>query len=656
MHPRRTARYTGLLIGLLATVLPGPAPASLQPEPSRVAGIDRFETAARVSAATFDAGVDVAYVATGLDFADALAAGPAAARRGGPVLLVARGSVPEPTADELRRLQPGRITVLGGPAAVSDSVVDQLDAYTEGPVERLAGRDRFATAAAVSAATFPAGVPVAYVATGEQFPDALSGGAAAAAAGAPVLLVWADRLPAATADELLRLQPGRIVLLGGPAAVSEAIARELAGFTEGPVERVAGPDRFATSAAASRHGFASASTVYVATGFAFPDALAGVPAAAAEAGPLLLVPRSCVPDPVWEEIRRLGADSMVILGGTGAVGEAVERLIACGRDISVVATGLQAPWDVAFTPDGRAYISERDTGRLLVREPDGSIRESQRFDVNPTGEGGLLGLAASPTFADDRLLYAYYTTDTDNRIVRFRPGEPEQPILVGIPRASNHNGGRIAFGPDGLLYAGTGDAAVPSASQDRTSLAGKVLRMTPGGHPVEGNLDAGSHIYALGFRNTQGLAWDGDGRLYATEFGPDRDDEINLVVAGGNYGWPHVTGAAGDPRFTDPVVVRQPPEASWSGAAILRGGAVPEWEGQLFAAGLRGQRLWRFTLAADGGVTGADALLVGEFGRLRHVTQAPDGSLWVLTSNRDGRGSPAADDDRILRIGPPPRR
>jgi glucose/arabinose dehydrogenase len=158
-------------------------------------------------------------------------------------------------------------------------------------------------------------------------------------------------------------------------------------------------------------------------------------------------------------------------------------------------------------------------------------------------------------------------------------------------------------------------------------------------------------MYAMGFRDPQGLAWDAKGRLYATEFGPDRDDEVNRVVANGNYGWPTVTGPAHDPRFVDPVVVRPTAVASWSGAAIVHGG-VPEWDGDLLVAALRGTRLYRFDLGSDGKPIGTgEELFVGTYGRLRHVEQAPDGSLWVLTSNRDGRGSPVADDDRIIRIG-----
>ena len=318
--------------------------------------------------------------------------------------------------------------------------------------------------------------------------------------------------------------------------------------------------------------------------------------------------------------------------------------------VEVVATGLRTPWSLAFTPDGRVFVSERATG-VVSELVDGAPRPVHELTVDDTGEGGLLGLAVSPEFSDDGVLYAYITTGGDNRIVRFRPGGEVQPVLTGIPSASNHNGGRIAFGPDGMLYAGTGDAGRGGLAQDKTSLAGKILRLTPDGDIPEDN-PFNTYVWSVGHRNVQGLAWDAAGRLYASEFGPDRDDEVNRIVAGRNYGWPNVTGDAGDERYTDPVFVRQPGEASWSGATILTSGAIPEWDGDLLLAGLRGERLWRLDLDGDGDVAGAESLLVGDYGRLRLVTEAPDGSVWLTTSNRDGRGDPGPQDDRILRLAP----
>ncbi len=289
---------------------------------TRIAGADRFGTAAAVSA-TFEPGVKVAYVATGAAFPDALAAGPAAAVAGGPVLLVdGRGaSLPQAVSGELARLKPASIVVVGGPAAVSDGIAAQLAAYA--PVRRIAGPDRYATAAAVSASTFAPGVAVAYVATGRNFPDALSGGALAGATGVPLLLVdgLGPTLPPATATELARLHPARIVVLGGPAAVSDSIAAALGAY--GSVTRLWGADRFATSAAISAAFPPGAPAAYVATGADFPDALAGTAAAARDHGPLLLVRWSQIPDPIAGELGRLTPSKIVVLGGLQAVSDSV---------------------------------------------------------------------------------------------------------------------------------------------------------------------------------------------------------------------------------------------------------------------------------------------------------------------------------------------
>jgi glucose/arabinose dehydrogenase len=319
--------------------------------------------------------------------------------------------------------------------------------------------------------------------------------------------------------------------------------------------------------------------------------------------------------------------------------------------VSDVATGLAAPWAIAITDEERVFITERDTGRVLELGDDGSTAEVRRFDVDNAGEGGLLGLVDAPDGGD---LYAYLTGAQDNRVVRFDPDGDAEPdvVLDGIPKANVHNGGRIAFGPDGLLYIGTGDATRSSLAQDEGSLAGKILRVTPDGDVPDDNPIAGSPVWSLGHRNVQGLDWSADGTLYASEFGPDVDDEINPIEPGANYGWPEVTGEAGDDRFVDPIFVRQPAEASWSGLLFVSGGAIPQWAGSLLAPSLRGNRLWRIELDGDGAVAGTEELLVGEHGRLRQAVLAPDGAVWVLTNNADGRGRPAPDDDRILRLGP----
>ena len=310
----------------------------------------------------------------------------------------------------------------------------------------------------------------------------------------------------------------------------------------------------------------------------------------------------------------------------------------------VLASGLEAPWGIDFLPGGDALVTERDTARVLrVAAAGGTPVEVTTLEIaEPDGEGGLLGLAVSPDFATDDLVYAYVTADDDNRVVRFPLSSPEQveAVLTGIPKGTIHNGGRIAFGPDGLLYVGTGDTGDTSLSQDDRSLGGKVLRMTPDGEPVEA---AGSLVLSKGHRNVQGIAFDDAGRVYSVEFGQNRFDEVNQVSQGSNGGWPEVEGAGdGGGRYLAPITTWETSEASPSGAAIV--------DGTLYVAALRGQRLWAVPLDGQGGAGRPTALLEGDYGRLRAAAQAPDGSLWVLTSNRDGRGDPTEQDDRVLRL------
>jgi glucose/arabinose dehydrogenase len=314
----------------------------------------------------------------------------------------------------------------------------------------------------------------------------------------------------------------------------------------------------------------------------------------------------------------------------------------------VLAKNLDVPWGLAFLPDGTALITERDTHRILEMAPGGKPTPVQTLrGIGGGGEGGLLGIAVSPRYEKDKTVFVYYTTATDNRIAKLRLGGRPVPILTGIPSANVHNGGRIAFGPDGYLYAGTGDGGERSNSQDRASLGGKILRMTPEGKPAPGNPFPGSVVWSLGHRNVQGLAWDSRKRLYAAEFGQNRFDELNLIRAGRNYGWPEVEGIGRRAGFVDPLQTWTTDQASPSGVAISGGIAV--------LACLRGERLYAVALDPRTGRVHGDpkVLLEGEYGRLRTVVAAPDGSIWVTTSNRDGRGEPAEDDDRILRIVPP---
>ncbi len=273
----------------------------------------------------------MAYVATGRDFPDALAAGPVAAADGGPILLVGPSSIPTSTAAELRRLRPDRIVVIGGPSAVDAAVLSALRPFAiGGTVERVGGADRYATAAALSKATFGPGVDVAYVTTGLDFPDALSASGAGGTAGGPVLLVRPDRVPPATATELGRLGPSSIVVLGGPAVVSDAVLTTLRTYAK-DVVRVAGSDRYATSAALSARTYAPGVPVaYVATGRAFPDALSGGPLAADDDGPLLLVGPRSIPASIVAELGRLKPRRIVVLGGPAAIDASV---LARLRDI-----------------------------------------------------------------------------------------------------------------------------------------------------------------------------------------------------------------------------------------------------------------------------------------------------------------------------------
>jgi len=328
------ALLTPLLLASLPAVEARAAAATVQ----RLSGADRYATAAAVSADRFAPGVPVAYVATGVSFPDALAGGAAAAATGGPVLLVERSAVPKATVEELARLAPSRIVVLGGPGVVTDEVLPQLAGLTAGAVTRLSGPDRYATASAISAAVFAPGVRNVLIATGTGFADALAAGPAAGAEDSPVLLVAPGELPAATATEIARLDPQTITVLGGAAAVWPAVEEQLRAYA--PVTRLFGPDRFSTSAAVARDAFpAAAPAVYLATGASFPDALAGGPVAALVGGPLMLVQRDCIPAPVAAEIARLAPERLVVLGGTGVVGAGVERGDTCASSGSAEPAG-----------------------------------------------------------------------------------------------------------------------------------------------------------------------------------------------------------------------------------------------------------------------------------------------------------------------------
>src|SRR4051812_10035647 len=311
-----------------------------------------------------------------------------------------------------------------------------------------------------------------------------------------------------------------------------------------------------------------------------------------------------------------------------------------------VVTGSKVvPWGLAFLPDGSALFTERVTRSIWAVSPGHAARKLYTVnEATANGEGGLLGIAVAPTYSRDLRVYLYYSTGSDNRIAFIRRGSAARPtpIVTGIPTAGNHNGGRLVFGPDGYLYAGTGDAGDSSRSQNASNLGGKILRVTTTGAAAPGNPTSGSRIWSRGHRNVQGLVFDRAGHLWATEFGQNTYDEVNLIVAGGNYGWPTVEGKGNDSRFRNPVWTWSPSEASPSGIAI-KGDSM-------YVAALRGTRLWRLRFSGTT-VSSATAMFTGTYGRLRTVMQNPrDGAIWLMTSNRDGRGAPRSGDDKVLRF------
>lgn len=344
-----------------------------------------------------------------------------------------------------------------------------------------------------------------------------------------------------------------------------------------------------------------------------------------------------------------GCSSDETQGGFTDRSRSPDRASGAGpRVVGTVATNLSVPWGIAFLPDGSALVGERDSARVVAVE-EGRVRTVGRLAAAAAqGEAGLLGLAVSPSYKRDRLVYAYVSTATDNRVVRMeydgRRLGPPVVVLDGIPNGYIHDGGRLLFGPHGYLYVSTGETGVGSLAQDPASLGGKILRITPSGDPAPGNPTPGSPVWTLGHRNVQGLAFDGRDRLWATEFGENTWDELNRIQKGVNYGWPRVEGVGHERGYRDPLAQWRTAEASPSGLAYV--------DGHLWAGALRGERLWRVAVHRDGSIGPPRDFFVGDYGRMRSVAVAPDGNLWVTTSNRDGRGDPRQGDDRILVVSP----
>ena len=389
-------------------------------------------------------------------------------------------------------------------------------------------------------------------------------------------------------------------------------------------------------------------------------------------------------------------DNDTVLGGRPAMPDQYRIIEPAEVRVEKVAGNLTIPWDMAFSPDGKRLFFTERPGRVRYIRLDGQSPDLQMWldreaSTLHWGEGGLMGIALHPDFGtektdqDGKPLDWIYLSETygskqspANRILRVRKIQTqngsgtEKEILIGrIPAASYHNGSRLAFGPDGMLYATTGDAGNPQLAQDKSSWAGKIIRMTPEGKPAPGNpffsTGPGAYIYSYGHRNPQGLAWHPEtGDLYASEHGPSGEfglggnDEINRIKKGQNYGWPLAVGAPGIKDLQDPVALFDEPHLPPSGMDFYTGEKIGAWTGSLFVGSLRGELLLRAEM--DKSESGQPftrierifekQLYTGRYGRIRAVAAGPDGYLYFATSNRDGRGQPAHDDDRIMRIVP----
>lgn len=332
--------------------------------------------------------------------------------------------------------------------------------------------------------------------------------------------------------------------------------------------------------------------------------------------------------------------------------------------VEPVVTNLEIPWSMTFAPDGRLFVSERP-GR--VRIINTATRSSELAltldDVYTQGEAGLLGLALDPQFTQSRFVFVYYSArlpsgGTTNRVVRYRETGSRLAegavLLDGIPAAQIHDGGRIRFGPDGLLYITAGDAANASLAQDLGSLAGKILRLNTDGTTPRDN-PYGSPVYSYGHRNPQGLDWHPvTGDLWAVEHGATGNDEVNVIDAGANFGWPRIEGSQSMTGMRTPITFYNPAIAP-SGASFYRGDRFRQFANNLFVGTLRGTHLLRLVPdVASRRIASQEMLLNGRFGRIRDVVSGPDGYLYFATNNRDGRGNPISTDDRIARILPAP--
>lgn len=325
-------------------------------------------------------------------------------------------------------------------------------------------------------------------------------------------------------------------------------------------------------------------------------------------------------------------------------------------DITVIASNLEIPWDIAFLPDGSMLVTER-TGSLLHIQKSGTTTEIAIKRAETRGESGLLGVVAHPNFSENRFIYVYMTAagargETENRVERYRFADgvltDEKMIIDKITGATYHDGGRMAFGPDGLLYITTGDATRGAIAQDKNSLGGKILRLKDDGSIPSDN-PFGNAVYTYGHRNPQGLAWDASGQLWETEHGPTGEsgrcchDEVNLLAKGGNYGWPTIIGDETKGGMQNPAA--HSGDSTWAPASAAIIGNT------LYFGGLMGEGLYEGTIEGSS-LTNIKKHFDNEYGRIRTVKVGPEGYLYLTTSNRDGRGNATDGDDKIIRVNP----
>jgi glucose/arabinose dehydrogenase len=336
-----------------------------------------------------------------------------------------------------------------------------------------------------------------------------------------------------------------------------------------------------------------------------------------------------------------------------------------GVKVEIVANNLTIPWSIDWLPDGTTLFTERNGNLRVIQQ--GVLLEEPLLTLSVGGvEGGMLGVTVDPNYSENNYIYLYYTYNellsTSNKLVRYQLTNgvliEDKILLDKIPGGPFHDGGRIQFGPDGKLYVTTGEAGNPDLSQNLNSLGGKILRINSDGSIPDDNPWKDSPIYTIGHRNPQGIDWNESGNLFATEHGPSgwrgvAHDEVNQIVAGENYGWPDIIGDEKKENLQNPILHSGDDTWAPSGAEFYQGDKIPQWTGKYFVATLRGSHLHmiEFNLE-DNSISSHEKLFQDEFGRLRDVQTGPDGFLYILTSNQDGRGTPKTNDDKILKITP----